>query len=507
MNARRLWPILCASSLGLACTDAGDPNVGDPNAGGDGGGGSATPGTDGRGAGSGGAGSSGAGGSGGTVDDIASMESSVRKNPNSTLSAIVSIALEAEAAVVVEVAFEDEVLFRTPWTKAGASHEVPIVGMHAERDYAFVPIALIDDQEVRGSALNFRTGSLPPGLPTFTANHVDPTTPIGFTIVGVDVSTGDDAPAYVGLDDEGEPVWYYQPADGSRGVGDAKPLPDGNLLVFLVGEVRVIDLSGNTRASFAGAALQGYHHDASLIPNGNLLAIIREERTVGGDVLVGDLLREVTPSGDVAWEWSAFDHLPTDRFPGALSLSESRMGGVDWTHSNAIVYLADEDAILLSVRHQSWVLKISRATGDVLWRLGPGGDFTLAGANAGWFYNQHTPKVLDDGTLLIFDNGNERPQNPISRGVRYRLDEDAMIATQTWEHWLGVLASALGDIDMLDDGSILLCAGSVRDAPGPGTPRSELVQVAPSGDVVWALDVSNPTYRATRLPSFYWTEQ
>ena len=112
MNARRLWPILCASSLGLACTDAGDPNVGDPNAGGDGGGGSATPGTDGRGAGSGGGGGGGAGGSGGTVDAIASMESSVRKNPNSTLSAIVSIALEAEAAVVVEVAFEDEVLFR-----------------------------------------------------------------------------------------------------------------------------------------------------------------------------------------------------------------------------------------------------------------------------------------------------------------------------------------------------------------------------------------------------------
>ena len=33
--------------------------------------------------------------------------------------------------------------------------------------------------------------------------------------------------------------------------------------------------------------------------------------------------------------------------------------------------------VVLSLRHQDWIIRIDRATGEVLWRLGDGGDFTL----------------------------------------------------------------------------------------------------------------------------------
>lgn len=53
----------------------------------------------------------------------------------------------------------------------------------------------------------------------------------------------------------------------------------------------------------------------------------------------------------------------------------------DWTHSNALVYSPSDGNLLLSVRHQSWVLKIDynngAGTGNLLWRLGYQGDFAL----------------------------------------------------------------------------------------------------------------------------------
>lgn len=51
----------------------------------------------------------------------------------------------------------------------------------------------------------------------------------------------------------------------------------------------------------------------------------------------------------------------------------------DWTHANALVYAADDGNLLLSLRDQSWILKIDYQNGsgssDVLWTLGYRGDF------------------------------------------------------------------------------------------------------------------------------------
>jgi len=69
------------------------------------------------------------------------------------------------------------------------------------------------------------------------------------------------------------------------------------------------------------------------------------------------------------------------------------------------------------MRNQSWILKIDyengTGTGEILWRLGEGGDFQIVGGGPSrWFYGQHDPNlVLDNGsqlTLAIWDNGNFR---------------------------------------------------------------------------------------------------
>lgn len=53
-----------------------------------------------------------------------------------------------------------------------------------------------------------------------------------------------------------------------------------------------------------------------------------------------------------------------------------------------------------------------------------------------------TAVVKDDGTLIMYDNGNMRPGTtvgggtapPFSRAVQYEIDVDAGTATQLWEH-------------------------------------------------------------------------
>ena len=49
----------------------------------------------------------------------------------------------------------------------------------------------------------------------------------------------------------------------------------------------------------------------------------------------------------------------------------------DWTHTNAIIYSADDGNLIISIRHQNWLVKIDynngAGTGDILWHLGLSG--------------------------------------------------------------------------------------------------------------------------------------
>ena len=71
------------------------------------------------------------------------------------------------------------------------------------------------------------------------------------------------------------------------------------------------------------------------------------------------------------------------------------------------------------IRHQNWVVKVDyndgAGTGNVLWKLGQGGDFTLVGGTdpTDWQYAQHSPAFITPNTTGIFsltmmDNGDDR---------------------------------------------------------------------------------------------------
>ncbi len=304
---------------------------------------------------------------------------------------------------------------------------------------------------------------------------------------------------YYAVDREGYVVWYYDVPGLNSQAPIIRSEGEGRLSVVFQKEVRLINGWGDTLRTYSIPDAYKMHHDAIILPNDNLLFLAYETRTIdiprfGGPTSVtGDVIVEIEPSGRVLAEYPLLDLLDPTRFPGFNSLLMVR-DGLDWSHSNAAWYDPSDNTFLVSVRNQSWVVKISRSSGELVWRLGRGGDFALRGGE--WFFNQHAPSRSPQGggALVLYDNGNERPE-PASRGVRYSLDEREMTARQTWSWWTPFYTSAVGDIDDLADDGFLVAAGI---AAPPAVPT--VFEVTADGEEVWSLEAPGRfIYRAERI--------
>lgn len=352
---------------------------------------------------------------------------------------------------------------------------------------------------------------------------------------------------------DGNLIWAYAIPDrqSSTIVQPIKLLPNGHFLLTLsynssnpitegapttgaLDVLREIDLAGNpvreisadtlnTRLAAAGYNLTVYdlHHDVAVLPNGHWVVIgntIKQFSNVTGysspvDVL-GDVLIDLDTNLNPVWVWNEFDHLDVNRHP---------VGFPDWTHTNAVLYSADDGNLLVSMRHQSWIVKVDyengKGSGDILWKLGEGGDFALTnGAEpVDWFYGQHQPSLMSsntDGTFQIamMDNGYNRilSDNSICSGNScystipvLSVNESAKTANFTFHDQLpsdmysywggGTTKLANGDIefDLCSEGS------------GYGSLVEEVTQ-ASSPQTVWSMSVLGENlYRSNRIPSLY----
>jgi hypothetical protein len=441
-------------------------------------------------------------------DDDISLVLELEENPNSSIS-FLTTATSSEAASV-QVAFwsEETAQRQTGWSSDGLEHHFSLIGMRAETEYSVqATLSTADGQFAESEVYTVSTGALPDEIVSYSVDILDDgAVQPGLTFFGPAV----DLIHSVALDSEGEVVWYFADPETEADYldRDVKLLDHGELLLSARGGFQIIDPAGNILLHIQRSQGEDrIHHDALRLPNGNFLALTQKRKTLqvhalGGETeLIGDGLVELDRDGNEVWSWSSFDHLDTERFPGSLSTSSPPKGeGIDWTHANGLHYIEAEDTVLMSLRHQSWIINIDHQTGEILWRIGEGGDFELA--NGDWFYSQHAPELTADGSLLVYDNGNERPDtsSPYSRAVMYTLDETAMTATQTWEYITEEFTSFLGDANQLDNGNILLCAGGTNDET-----LSQVLEVSGGLDSqpIWDLrlaDLEPVIYRAKRLP-------
>jgi hypothetical protein len=182
---------------------------------------------------------------------------------------------------------------------------------------------------------------------------------------------------------------------------------------------------------------------------------------------------------------------------------------VDWLHTNA-VSLSPDGNLVLSLRHQDWVIKIDYRNGSgdghVMWRLGQGGDFTLNSTDAdAWFSHQHNAHYIDDHTLILFDNGNtRRATDPTanSRGQVWTLDETTMTATPVLNADLGNYSFRLGSAQRLSNGNYSFMSGSQGQVPPPNQ-FGQTIEVLPDGTPSYVLQYAKPEYRSYRVRTLY----
>src|SRR5262249_41364494 len=122
--------------------------------------------------------------------------------------------------------------------------------------------------------------------------------------------------------------------------------------------------------------------------------------------------------GKVVFEWESTDvpSLFTDSVDGNAFSSDQV---ADYVHINSIQVDPTDGNFIVSLRHTNSILKLDRFTGATIWTLGGASDqFGLTAEQR--FSHQHHVRKLDDGRLLIFDNGNTA--HP-TRVVSFLLDE------------------------------------------------------------------------------------
>jgi hypothetical protein len=274
-------------------------------------------------------------------------------------------------------------------------------------------------------------------------------------------------------------------------------------------------------------SITSFHHEARKLPDGSYLVLAGTERLLtdvqgpGTADVLGDMILVLDPNLQVLWAWDAFDHLDAGRqatlgetcvFPAGLSCAAFYLSTTvnDWLHGNALQFTSDGN-ILYSARHQDWIIKIdyrnASGTGDVLWRLGQGGDFQIVAADPyPWFSHQHDPNFLaNNTTLVLFDNGNVREAadpDAHSRGQVLQVDEQNRVATVLLNADLGVYSSALGSAQRLVNGYFQFDAGFIVDESKSSLASRSLI-VNPAGDLVSNIQSPNLVYRTFQMRDLY----
>jgi arylsulfate sulfotransferase len=360
-------------------------------------------------------------------------------------------------------------------------------------------------------------------------------------------------PAYY-TDRDGNVIWYYYAAGAIA--FPFKLLPNGNVLLSLTdgktfSNLREVDLAGNTIREMTTPDLQhkmanaggfdfipfGFSHDFALLPNGHVVAIVLCYKSFtnlpgypGTMLVTGDCIVDLDQNWNPVWGWSSFDHLDVNRYLDGLP---------DWTHSNALLYSANDGNLILSVRNQSWILKIDyqngTGSGNILWHLGYQGDFAVTNEGVPsddpslWFSLQHFPIILSQNgpvtTLGIFDNGDLRvyasngtlcsfpniatPHTPLcySRPVIFQVDESSMVANIVWADPLKYYGQWGGAINQFANGNVEFELNAPLVLPVPNL-ASYIQEVTGTSDpqVVWQMNFFPATayaYRAYRVPSLY----
>ncbi len=242
---------------------------------------------------------------------------------------------------------------------------------------------------------------------------------------------------------------------------------------------------------FTGNGYETDLHDLRLLSNGNALLMSYDVKIIDMSQIVpggqknaevtGLIIQEVDPQRNVVFQWRSWDHFEiTDADSVNLSL-----GVIDYCHGNALEIDYDGN-IILSSRNMSEITKISRSTGNIIWRLGgKNNQFTFINDPIKFSY-QHAIRRTAAGTYTLFDNGNFHVPK-FSRAVEYRINETNMTCELIWEYRRDpvIYSFAMGYAERLPNGNTSISWGFSN------TTYTEVTQ---SGETAYEFSLGNLSY-------------
>ena len=304
-------------------------------------------------------------------------------------------------------------------------------------------------------------------------------------------------------------------------------LPDGNLL-YPTRDRSNIREAGLRELDPESNVLWFYHcrvdHDFQVLRNGNLLIHTIHDSMwpeLGAELKRQPYIIEITREKELVWEWRGEQHLSELEEllpPEGWQHFQTRVRGsagsprpesqrsetkpvegrgrfsFDWAHNNTCQVIPPNATyerelarggptrftpgnIVFSYRSVDVIGVIERETGKIVWAWGPG---VLDG--------QHKPHVLENGNLLIFDNGT-------LRGYSRVIELNPLTEEIEWEYTAepkeSFLSRFISGAQRLSNGNTLICEGG----------KMHLFEVTPDGEVVW--DFVNPFHEEGGLGTVY----
>jgi len=270
-----------------------------------------------------------------------------------------------------------------------------------------------------------------------------------------------------------------------------KLLPNGNLLYagkLMTGPLTSLGGFGGVllETDWDGKIVWKYedpyqHHDFCRLSNGNTMVLrwvkVPDDITAkvkGGipgtereGVIWTDSFQEVTPDGKVVWEWLAYEHLDPE-----VDVICPLCARGEWTHGNSCFVMPNGD-IMITFRMIDTINVVDKSTGDIKWRWGVG---ELA--------HPHDPTLLDNGNILVFDNGSHRrlAHQNYSRAVEVNPSTGKIEWEYRDEPAANFYSSFISGCQRLPNGNTLICEGQT----------GRIFEVTTDGEIVW--EFVNPFY-------------
>lgn len=256
--------------------------------------------------------------------------------------------------------------------------------------------------------------------------------------------------------------------DGER-IPGAIPIPGA-----LGGRMLELDWDGNIVWEHTDP---DQHHDLCRLDNGNTIYLAREEMTsdeaerIQGGVpgtglpapelqgkMIADVIREITPNGDLTWEWRF-----KDVDPGLFAIAADCHRG-EWGHSNSVSPTPD-GKVLLSFRHLDTIMIVDKTTGEITWSL----------TDRTWGH-QHHAEFLPNGNITLFANGMNNLRQPLHSRV---LELDPATGDIVWEYmdpqrWT-FFTPVMGGAQRLANGNTLITESI----------NGRVFEVTPDCKIVW----------------------